>query len=266
MPWPSTGGQGHLAENFTGDTLERSVWAPWYLPHWSSRSASAAAYAISEGELRLSIPGDHPLWAVGDHPTPLRVSGVQSANFSGPVGSTIGGQPFRPGQQVREEQPEFWGYTPLYGHIEVRMRAVLSPRSMAAFWLAGIETAPELSGEICVMEVFGDAPQAIGTGLHQFRDPALTEDWATVTLPIDVAAFHTYAVDWSPGALTFSVDGAATRRVPQAPAYPVQLQLAVFDFPEKAHLVRNTPPPPQLIVSHVHGHPLPAGTRRVPVS
>jgi glycosyl hydrolase family 16 len=245
--------------DFTGDDLDRSVWVPWYLPHWSSRTASAATYAVRDGELHLSIPEDQPLWAADEHPTPLRVSGVQSANYSGPVGSTIGSQPFRPGQLVREEQPELWGCTPFHGHIEARMRAVLSPRSMAAFWLAGIETAPELSGEICVMEVFGDAPQAIGTGLHKFRDPALTEDWTTVTLPIDVAAFHTYAVDWSPGVLTFTVDGTVTRRVPQAPNYPVQLQLAVFDFPDKAHLVRGTPPTPELIVSHVHHtHHLPS--------
>jgi hypothetical protein len=244
---------GRMDENFAGDELDRSIWVPWYLPHWSSRSASAATYSLGDGELRLSIPSDQSLWAEGDHPSPLRVSGVQSGNYSGSVGSTIGGQPFRPGQTVREEQPEFWGYTPFRGHIEVRMRAVLSPRSMAAFWLAGVGTAPELSGEICVMEVFGDAPQAIGTGLHRFGDPALTEDWATVTLPIDVAAFHTYAVDWSPDALTFTVDGAVTRRVPQSPNYPVQVHLAVFDFPDKAHLVRGTPPPPELIVSHVHG-------------
>ena len=246
-----------MEDDFAGDELDRSIWAPWYLPHWSSRAASAATYTLGDGTLRLSVPSDQSLWAADEHPTPLRVSGVQSANFSGPVGSTVGGQPFRPGQPVREEQPAFWGYTPLYGHIEVRMRAVLSPRSMAAFWLAGVETRPEQSGEICVMEVFGDAPQAVGTGLHRFRDPALTEDWATVTLPIDVTTFDTYAVDWSPGSLTFTVDGAVTRHVPQAPDYPVQLQLAVFDFPDKAHLVPGPAPTAELIVSRVLGRPLP---------
>jgi hypothetical protein len=244
-----------MEDRFDGNELDRSLWVPWYLPHWSSRAAAQATYEVRDGELRLSIPADQPLWAEGVHETPLRVSGIQSANYAGPVGSTIGGQPFLPGQTVREEQEQFWGYTPLYGHVEIRMRAVITPRSMAAFWLAGIEDRPERSGEICVVEVFGTAPQDIGMGLHRFRDPALTEDWGTVTLPIDVADFHTYAVDWRPDLLLFSVDGKIVKRVDQAPEYPVQLEIAVFDFPEKADLVPGVPVP-ELVVSHVAGRPL----------
>ena len=248
-----------LDERFSGDELDRSVWVPWYLPHWSSRAASAATYRVRDGELRLSIPPEQPLWAEGIHETPLRVSGIQSANFSGPVGSTVGGQPFRPGQTVREEQGTFWGYTPLYGHIEVRMRAVLSPRSMAAFWMSGIEDRPERSGEICVMEVFGDAVTTstadVGIGLHRFRDPALTEEWSALPLAIDVAEFHTYAVDWRPGSLVFTVDGTEVRRVDQAPDYPVQLELGVFDFPDRAAGDDGPVPTPELIVSHVIGRP-----------
>ena len=45
------------------------------------------------------------------------------------------------------------------------------------------------------------------------------------------------------------------RRVGQAPDYPVQLEIGVFDFPDKA--ADDSPPPtPELIVSHVLGHPL----------
>ncbi len=215
--------------------------------------------AVLGEPLRLSIPPSQGLWAEGIHETPLRVSCVQTANFSGPVGSTIGGQPFLAGQAVREAQETFWGYTPRYGHVEVRMRAVLSPRSMAAFWMSGIEDRPERSGEICVMEVFGDAVTAtgaqVGIGLHRFRDPALTEEWSAVPLAIDVAQFHTYAVDWRPGSLAFTVDGTEVRRVDQAPDYPVQLELGLFDFPAKA--TGDAPAhTPELIVTHVIGHPL----------
>lgn len=238
-----------LAERFTSAELDRSVWVPWYLPHWSSRAASAATYRLGEDGLRLSIPPDQGLWAEGVHETPLRVSGIQSANFSGPVGSTIGGQPFLDHQQVREEQPAFWGCTPLYGHIEIRLRGIITPRSMVAFWLSGIEDEPARSGEICVMEVFGSRPQGVGMGLHRFRDPQLTEAWSVVELPIDVAQFHTYAVDWRPSHLSFTVDGSVVKTVDQAPDYPVQLEIAVFDFPDKA--VPGPTPTPELIVSHV---------------
>ncbi|MEU4419165.1 glycoside hydrolase family 16 protein [Actinoplanes sp. NPDC024001] len=239
-------------ERFTEAELDPSVWVPCYLPHWSSRAASRATYTVGGGELRLSIPVEQPLWAEGIHETPLRVSGIQSANFSGPVGSTVGGQPFRTGLTVQEEQPELWGYTPLYGRLEIRMRAVLSPRSMAAFWLAGIEDRPERSAEICVMEVFGTAPHEFGMGLHAFRDPAVTEEWGTVTLPVDVAEFHTYAVDWQPGSLEFSVDGSVVKRVAQAPDYPMQLEIAVFDFPDRA-MTPGPVPVPELIVTEVTG-------------
>lgn len=238
--------------DFPGDDLDRSVWVPWYLPHWSSRAASQATYQVRDGELRLSIPPSQGLWADGVHPTPLRVSGIQSANFSGPVGSTIGGQPFLDGQRVREEQGTFWGCTPHFGHIGIRMRGVVSPRSMVAFWLSGIEDVPERSGEICVMEAFGDAVRDgsadVGIGLHRFRDPALTEDWSALPLPIDIAEFHTYAVDWAPGSLIFTVDGVEVRRVDQAPDYPVQLELGVFDFPDKPGPADHTP---ELVVSHL---------------
>jgi hypothetical protein len=250
-----------MDERFAGDDLDPAVWVPYYLPHWSSRDRSAATYSVAGGELRLSIPPSQGLWAEGIHPTPLRVSCVQTANFSGPAGSTIGGQPFLPGQVVREEQPTLWGYTPHYGHVEARMRGVVSPRSMVAFWMAGIEDQPHRSGEICVMEVFGDAVRDggadVGIGLHRFRDPALTEEWSTVPLDIDIAEFHTYAVDWRPGSLEFTVDGRVVRRVAQAPDYPMQLEIGVFDFPDKAAPDATDVPTPELIVSHVIGHPLP---------
>jgi glycosyl hydrolase family 16 len=245
-----------MEDHFAGEALDTEVWLPYYLPHWSSRASSAATYRVGGGELRLSIPPEQGLWCEDRHDGPLRVSGIQSASFSGPVGSPVGGQPFRDGLLVASEEPEFRGYTPLYGQIEVRARGVLSPRSMMAFWLAGLEDEPRHSGEICVMEIFGDAVRPgsadVGIGLHEFRDPDLTEQWSTVPLDLDVTDFHTYAVDWQPGSLVFTVDGAQVRRIDQSPNYPVQLMLAVFDFPGQAR-PGDEVPVPELIVSHVRG-------------
>jgi hypothetical protein len=242
-----------LDERFAIDALDPDVWFPYYLPHWSSRAASRAAYAVRGGELRLTVPPRHPLWCPDRHAEPLRVSCVQS-------GARSGQQPFREGLTVREEQPEFWGYTPRYGHVEIRMRGIVTKRSMFAFWLSGIEDRPEHSAEICVAEIFGDAVQdgtaAVGMGLHRFRDPSLTEDFAADPLPLDVTDFHTYAVDWRPGLLVFTVDGEVVRAVGQAPDYPVQLMLGVFDFPAKGDPSHETPPTPEMVVSHVAGHPL----------
>jgi hypothetical protein len=249
-----------LDERFLGPALDPDVWFPYYLPHWSSRADSAATYAIGDDGLRLSIPADQPPWCPDRHAEPLRVSCVQSGSFAGPLGSTVGQQPFADGLTVREEQPTLWGYTPRYGHIEVRMRGSVTDRSMFAFWLSGIEDVPERSGEICVAEIFGNTVRQgqadVGMGLHRFRDPALVEEFGTERLAIDVADFHTYAVDWLPGSLVFSVDGVDVRRLQQAPDYPVQLMLGVFDFPAQATDPQTDLVVPEMIVSHVRGWPI----------
>jgi hypothetical protein len=239
---------------FDDPTLDTTVWLPHYLPAWSSRAASAASYHLDNGALVLDIPPDHPVWCPGDHAPPLRVSGLQTGSFSGPVGSTVGQQPFREGQVVREEQPRFEGLLVDAGRVEIRCRMELSPRSMASLWMVGFEDRPERCGEICVVEVFGrsarDGSAEVGCGLKAFRDPDLAEDFAAPRLPVDVSAFHTYAVDWDAEAAVFSLDGREVRRCARPPAYPLQLMLAVFDFPEWStgddqDLV------PSLVVDHV---------------
>ena len=62
---------------------------------------------------------------------------------------------------------------------------------MAALWLSGFEDLPQHSGEICVAEIFG----------KDEREAA------------------------------FAVDDKLVRRCARPPTYPLQLMLAVFDFP-----------------------------------
>jgi hypothetical protein len=213
-------------DDFDAPDLDRGAWLPHYLPHWSSREASAATFVVEGSELRLTIPTEQGLWCAGEHEPPLRVSGVQSGSLSGQ-------QPFRYGQAVCSAEPAWWGVTPTYGRIEIRARMELSSRSMASVWLVGIEDRPERSGEICVFEVFGDAPTAVGMGIHPFRDPALTDDFDVSHLAIDLREPHLYIADWQPDQVDFFVDGEPVRRVRQAPDYPMQFMVAVFDFPER---------------------------------
>jgi Glycosyl hydrolases family 16 len=240
-------------DHFDGAHLDAEVWVAHYLPHWSSRAQSAATYDVADSELRLTIPTDQGVWCAGDHEPPLRVSGVQSGAFSGEVGSTVGQQPFREGQVVREEQPARWGWTPEHGVLEVRARMQLSPRSMASVWMIGLEDRPERCGEICIFEVFGDAPTAVGMGVHPFRDPSLTDDFGAPQLEIDVVEHHVYAADWRPGRVDFLVDGEHVRSVDQAPAYPMQMMVAVFDFPERDAAGEHAGHVPQLAVDYVRG-------------
>jgi hypothetical protein len=246
-----------LDETFTADELDLDVWFPYYLPHWSSRAASAATYSVSGGQLVLTIPSEQLLWCAEEHPVPMRVSCVQSAGFAGPLGSSIGQQPFKDGLLVREEQPVVWGYIPHFGHVEIRMRGVVTERSMVAFWMSGIEDEPHRSGEICVAEVFGDGVRdgttAIGMGVHRFRDPMLVEDFSADAFGLDVADFHVYGVDWTAESVVFSIDGEVVRRSNQSPDYPMQLMIGVFDFPAKAAADDSGLSVPELVVSHVRG-------------
>jgi Glycosyl hydrolases family 16 len=246
-----------FSDDFDGAALDTGVWVPHYLPQWSSRAETAAVYTLADSELRLTIPLDQGLWCAGLHEPPLRVSGIQSGVFSGAVGSTVGQLPFRDGLVVREFQPALWGWTPRYGRLEVRARMELTPRSMASVWMAGLEDAPERSGEINLFEVFGDTLEdgsaAVGSGIKAFRDPALTQEFDAPRLAIDVAEHHVYAADWRPGRVDISIDGEHVKTVRQAPDYPMQMIVAVFDFPAHEAAERHAGHVPELAVDFVRG-------------
>jgi hypothetical protein len=252
-------------DRFTGPDLDPGTWLPHYLPAWSSRAQTRASLQVGNTGLILDIPTDHPVWCDGDHDPPLRVSGIQSGSWSGPTGTPLGQQRFREGQLVQEEQERFEGWLLSAGdaraRVEISALMELSPRSMAALWMSGFEDdeAQERCGELCVFEVFGkdlgsaaDPSAEVGVGVKAFRDPALTQDFAAPRVRIDVAEPHVYAVEWDAAEAIFSVDGLVLRRCARPPTYPLQLMLAVFDFPDWSvggddHLV------PRLVVDRVAG-------------
>ena len=251
-------------DRFDGRDLDAGTWFAHYLPAWSSRASTRASHRLDTAGLTLDIPVGRPVWCEGDHEPPLRVSGIQSGNWSGPAGSARGQQRFREGQVVQEEQERFEGWLPRGGRVEISARMDLSPRSMAALWMSGFEDDPEQEqcGELCVFEIFGRAlgpvqdPSAkIGVGVKAFRDPALSQDFSAPRVRIDVVAPHLYAVEWNLDEAVFSVDGTVLRRCPSPPTYPLQLMLAVFDFPQWS-VGADHDVVPRLVVDRV------AGTRR----
>lgn len=230
---------GRRLQTFAGSKLDRTVWTPHYLPMWSSRAATMASHEVAEGLLRLWIDPDTPLWCPDVHDEPLRVSAIQSGNRSGPVGSTQGQQAIHDGQRVQEFQPRHEGWLPRSGTMTIRCRMDLSPRSMAAMWLNGFEDHPGEGGELCVVEVFGRTRQGagvtataeVGVGVKQVADPRLQQDFVAPRLALDVGEFHTYGATWGDGRSTFTVDDEVVHQSPQAPDYPMQVMIAVFDFP-----------------------------------
>lgn len=222
--------------DFSGPELDPAQWIPHYLPQWSSRERTRARYDVGDGVLRLRVDADQPAWSI-EYDGATRVSNLQTAVRSGPVGSTIGQHPFRDGLVVREAQADRRLYTPHFGRIEV-VAAIddLDEHAMAALWMIGLEDSLEQSAEICVFEIFGrdiadDGSALVGMGVHPFGDPAITDDFDQVRVLDDVREPHRYAVDWRPDEVVFSIDGLVRRSVAQSPQYPMQLMLNVYAFP-----------------------------------
>ncbi|HEV8459755.1 MAG TPA: glycoside hydrolase family 16 protein [Gaiellaceae bacterium] len=222
-----------FADEFDGTDLDRARWLPYHLPHWSSRERAAARYALRDGCLRLWTDGNQEPWCP-ELDGATRVSSIQTGLFAGPVGSRVGQHRFHPDAIVREAQRNVELYTPHYGRVEIRCRAVRDSAAMVAFWLIGYEDEPDRSGELCVCEIFGRDIQPgqtrVGMGIHPFEDPRLHDDFEAVLLPIDATDFHEYAAEWEPGYSRFYVDGTAVREVRQAPDYPLQLMLGLYRF------------------------------------
>lgn len=240
-------------EQFDGDELDRSRWFPHYTPHWSSREATAARYEVSGGTLKLRIDADTPPWAP-EFDGAVRVSHLQTGQFSGPVGSRVGQHRFRADLTVREAQEPQRLWLPHFGVIEARARGIRHPSAMVALWPIGFEDTPADCGEVCVFEIFGSEMDAdgglVGVGVKPQNDSRLVLDFEKVRIEGDLTEFHDYAVEWLPGRLRFFIDERLVKTVEQSIDYPVQLMLDVYELPTDA--ARDTSSHPLVFeVAHV---------------
>ncbi len=160
---------------------------------------------------------------------------AQTGVFAGPVGSPIGQHRFHPDAVVREALENVRLYTPHYGFLEMRAKALDDPLNMVALWLIGYDDEPDRSAEICVCEIFGRDVSAdraaVGMGVHPFGDPRIVDDFSREVVPIDARDFHVYAAEWTPERVSFFVDGEHMKTVEQSPSYPMQLMLGIYEFP-----------------------------------
>jgi hypothetical protein len=220
-------------EQFEGRELDRSRWLPFYLPQWAGRDRSRAHYRLVDGHLELFIAEDQLPWLPDIEPD-LRVSSLQTGCFAGPVGSSVGQHRTNVAMTVVEDQPVERLITPMFGVVELRAR--WNPRDdyMVALWMIGFEEEPDQSAEICVCEIFGSEAATdaalIGMGIRPFGDPALTDDFEKIPASIDISEAHDYAALWTPHGVTFYIDGQPTKHTEQAPQYPMQLMLNIYDF------------------------------------
>ncbi|MEU8577603.1 ricin-type beta-trefoil lectin domain protein [Streptomyces asoensis] len=109
-------------------------------------------------------------------------------------------------------------FTTTYGRVEARMKIPRGQGMWPAFWMLGNDIGQvgwPASGEIDVMENVGFEPPTVHGTLHGPGYSGSGGIGAGYTLPGGQAfadAFHTFAVDWSPNAITWSVDGTVYQR------------------------------------------------------
>ncbi|MGK5499974.1 ricin-type beta-trefoil lectin domain protein [Streptomyces sp. URMC 125] len=111
-------------------------------------------------------------------------------------------------------------FTTTYGHIEARIKIPRGQGMWPAFWMLGADiNNPGVgwpnSGEIDVMENVGYEPGTVHGTLHGPGYSGGEGIGASYTLPGGRAFaddFHTFAVDWAPNSITWSVDGQVYQR------------------------------------------------------
>ncbi|MFF9623416.1 ricin-type beta-trefoil lectin domain protein [Streptomyces griseosporeus] len=105
-----------------------------------------------------------------------------------------------------------------YGHVEARMKIPRGQGMWPAFWMLGTDIGQvgwPNSGEIDVMENVGFEPSVVHGTIHGPGYSGSGGIGAAYSLPGGqpfADAFHTFAVDWAPGSITWSVDGNVYQR------------------------------------------------------
>ena len=109
-------------------------------------------------------------------------------------------------------------FTQTYGHVEARLKVPRGQGMWPAFWMLGNDIGQvgwPNSGEIDVMENVGFEPSTVHGTLHGPGYSGSGGIGAAYSLPGGQAfadAFHTFAVDWAPDSVTWSVDGTVYQR------------------------------------------------------
>jgi beta-glucanase (GH16 family) len=156
-------------------------------------------------------------------------------------------------------------FTQAYGHYETRMKIPRGQGMWPAFWMLGTGNQGwPGNGEIDIMENVGFEPGSVHGTIHGPGYSGSGGIGAGYTLPNGQSFaddFHTFAVDWAPNTITWSVDGHAYET--RTPA-DLNGNHWVFDHP--FYIIMNlavggywpgdpnssTTFPQQLVVDYVH--------------
>ena len=185
-----------FADEFNGDTLDRSKWNVVGMDFWVNDELQA--YVASPDTISIA------------------------QDIEGADGGALVLRPvYRPGEDTRtDRKADFLSgrvntrgkFDFTHGRAEARIRMPDAVGVWPAFWLLGNGQWPE-TGEIDIMEYVGESDWT-GVALH---GPGYSEETPIVNKFFfpegeDAAQWHTYAVEWTKDAVLFEVDGRLTYR------------------------------------------------------
>ncbi len=115
--------------------------------------------------------------------------------------------------RLRTTKPDDALFNTTYGYVEARISLPETKGAWPAFWMLPESTTIygnwPVSGEIDIMETVGagvGGKQACGT-LHWGAPEHVFKGSGYVDLSSNFSYFHTYAIDWEPGKITWYYDG-----------------------------------------------------------
>ncbi|WP_457963831.1 hypothetical protein M1E17_20655 [Arthrobacter sp. D1-29] len=221
-----------VQDDFSGP-LRTDLWVDHYLPHWTTPDRSAARYETTPAGMQLRIDADQLDWRPED--APLRVSNLQTGNFSGGLGSSVGTHRHRKdGLSVRTPTATQLLWAPSAGRVDITVSASRDEECMLAAWLVGAEhLGARHAGEVCIFELDAAAVGPTTTarsGIKAHGDPELVTDVTTVEIPVDASKPHTWTAIWGNGQTIIGCEGLAIRHIQQAPDYPLFLLIDLFEI------------------------------------
>jgi len=134
-----------------------------------------------------------------------------------------------------------------YGYLEARMRLPGGSGFWPAFWTW--PSNEQWPPEIDVMEFYGDSLSRLYLAYHgeggSTGTTVSTQDWTS--------GWHTFAVHWEPGRLTWYVDGVPRKTVDRAPALDMYLiaNLAIANGDRAPAPSSSTPFPSALKIDYI---------------
>jgi beta-glucanase (GH16 family) len=229
-------------EEFNRSSLNKRVWHTclW----WATTTCSIE----SNRELQLWNPRDV---LVRDGVLHLRARKRRRVGWNGRRYRYTSGMVMTGGRRKPRTPP---GFTYTYGLAEARIKVPKGRGFWPAFWM--LPASQESRPEIDAMEILGGSTHVQRMHLHYLNpDGSRADAGARWVGPDFSARWHTFAVDWTPDAIVWYVDGVERWRfadssvIPREPMYPV-LSLAVggvYPGPPR----RSTPFPSYLSVDWI---------------